>query len=364
MRPMPMRSLVHAAVVLAMATSQAAQAQQDTAPPVRVNAGAAAEAQQSATDLAKKLQNPIGDLYSFPFQGNTNFSYGPNKGTQDILNIQPVIPIHVNADWNIITRTILPLIWQPSLQPIQSVPFGTGPTTFSAFLSPSKPVNGWLWGVGPVVQIPTPAARPSGPTSGAADHRRAGLHERSVGHRRAGEQRVVVRRHAGARRHAIQRLPDPAFRQLQFRRGLVGRHGAGDHRELARGRRQGLDLAGRRRVGRVIKLGGKLPVNLLLGAYYNALRPEFGPTWQLRTQATLSSDQGVCRRPHRLSGRAITARRPPLRIPRRASPRRTAHASASPGRSHHCRMPTMLFALMSASWRAVYSLCTVTDIPA
>jgi hypothetical protein len=94
------------------------------------------DANEDTTALAKKLQNPIGDLYSFPFQGNTNFSYGPNKGTQEILNIQPVIPIHVNADWNVITRTILPLIWQPSLQPVQTVPFGTGPTTFSAFLSP------------------------------------------------------------------------------------------------------------------------------------------------------------------------------------------------------------------------------------
>lgn len=68
---------------------------------------------ESATALAKKLQNPIGDLYSFPFQNNTNFNTGPHKGTQDILNVQPVIPIHITEDWNVITRTILPLIWQP-----------------------------------------------------------------------------------------------------------------------------------------------------------------------------------------------------------------------------------------------------------
>src|SRR5271170_5138391 len=61
-----------------------------------------------ATALAKKLQNPIGDLYSIPFQNNTNFNTGPNKGTQDNLNIQPVIPIHITEDWNVITRTILP----------------------------------------------------------------------------------------------------------------------------------------------------------------------------------------------------------------------------------------------------------------
>src|SRR5271154_5237450 len=99
--------------------------------------------EDDATALAKKLQNPIGDLYSFPFQNNTNFNTGPNRGTQDILNIQPVIPIHINEDWNVITRTILPLVWSPSLDPAHTVPFGTGPTTFSAFLSPSNPVNGW-----------------------------------------------------------------------------------------------------------------------------------------------------------------------------------------------------------------------------
>lgn len=96
---------------------------------------------ENATDLAKKLQNPIGNLYSIPLQSNTNFNYGPNKGTQENLNFQPVIPIHLNSDWNLITRTILPLIWLPSLAPAQTVPFGTGPTVFSAFLSPSQPAN-------------------------------------------------------------------------------------------------------------------------------------------------------------------------------------------------------------------------------
>jgi hypothetical protein len=124
---------------------------QSTSPPAPPEAGGEGD----ASALAKKLQNPIGDLYSFPFQNNTNFNTGPNKGTQDILNVQPVIPIHINEDWNVITRTILPLVWQPSFQPAQTVPFGTGPTTFSAFLSPANPVNGWLWGVGPVVQVPT-----------------------------------------------------------------------------------------------------------------------------------------------------------------------------------------------------------------
>ena len=118
-------------------------------------ANLAISAKSKNPDLAKKLQNPIGDLYSMPFQANTNFNSGPNKGTQVTLNIQPVIPIHLNEDWNVITRTILPLVWSPSMQPAQSVPFGTGPTTFSAFLSPKQAHDGWVWGVGPVLQLPT-----------------------------------------------------------------------------------------------------------------------------------------------------------------------------------------------------------------
>lgn len=65
---------------------------------------------ESATALAEKLQNPIGNLTSVPIQNNINFGVGPHSGTQDILNVQPVIPIHLTEDWNVITRTILPLV--------------------------------------------------------------------------------------------------------------------------------------------------------------------------------------------------------------------------------------------------------------
>jgi len=101
-------------------------------------------ANEIATDLAKDLQNPIGDLISVPFRNNTDFNVGPHSGTQDILNVQPVIPIHISEDWNVITLTILPLVRSPSFQPGQSVPFGTAPISFSPFLSPKNFVDGWL----------------------------------------------------------------------------------------------------------------------------------------------------------------------------------------------------------------------------
>ena len=70
-------------------------------------------AAESATNLAKQIQNPVGDLISFPLQYNVNFGYGPHGGTQHVLNLQPVIPFHINDDWNVITRTILPVVWSP-----------------------------------------------------------------------------------------------------------------------------------------------------------------------------------------------------------------------------------------------------------
>ena len=121
-----------------------------------VAASAPARAELSAEELAKLAQNPVGNLVSVPFQNNTNFNVGPLNGTQNILNIQPVIPIEVNKDWNVITRTILPLIWQPGFVPGQGTEFGMGDLQLSAFLSPSEPgPGGLIWGAGAIVQMPT-----------------------------------------------------------------------------------------------------------------------------------------------------------------------------------------------------------------
>ncbi len=260
-----------------------ARAESAAAPPT-----AHAGDHSDATALAKKLQNPIGDLYSFPFQNSTNFKYGPNKGTQNILNIQPVIPIHINEDWNIITRTILPLIWQPSMQPGRSVPFGTGPMTFSAFLSPSKPVDGWLWGVGPVVQVPS--ASDSSLGSNVWGGGPTGVLVYMKGPWVAGVLANNVWSFGGKPAPGATRynmfLTQP-FVNYNFGEGwYVGTSPIITANWLTAGDKAWtLPVGGQ--VGRVVKIGGKLPVNLTVGAYYNALRPEFGSTWQLRTQVTL-----------------------------------------------------------------------------
>ena len=101
--------------------------------------------------LAQKSQNPIADLVSVPFQSNTNFNAGPFNRAQEVLNIQPVVPLRLTNDWTVISRTIIPLISQPS--PLfDSNTNGVGDITQSLFLTPAHP-GPLIWGVGPVFTV-------------------------------------------------------------------------------------------------------------------------------------------------------------------------------------------------------------------
>jgi hypothetical protein len=116
-----------------------------------------AAAQESDQDLAKKLSNPVSDLVSVPFQFNYDHDIGPaDDGERLVVNIQPVVPIGLNDNWNIISRTILPVIWQDEVAPGAGSQSGIGDILQSLFFSPKAPTAGGLiWGVGPVFLLPT-----------------------------------------------------------------------------------------------------------------------------------------------------------------------------------------------------------------
>jgi len=116
-----------------------------------------AQAQEAAAepDLAQQLANPVASLISVPFQANWDFGIGVNDATRFTLNIQPVIPLSLNEEWNLIVRTILPVIDAESPAPGIDDASGLGDTVQSFFFSPKKPVGGWILAAGPVALWPT-----------------------------------------------------------------------------------------------------------------------------------------------------------------------------------------------------------------
>ncbi|BHH86207.1 transporter [Desulforhopalus sp. 52FAK] len=117
----------------------------------------AKSSQGEDADLAQDLANPIADLITLPVQMNYDSNIGPSdEGTKIQTNIQPVIPFGLNEEWNIITRTIMPVIYQEDIVPDAGSQFGLGDTSLTMFFSPKKSnPGGIMWGIGPILLAPT-----------------------------------------------------------------------------------------------------------------------------------------------------------------------------------------------------------------
>jgi hypothetical protein len=236
----------------------------------------------SKEELAKLAQNPVANLISFPFQNNFNFGVGPNNVCQYVLNFQPVIPITLNKDWNLITRWILPTINQPSPAPGIRSAFGLGDLNPSFFLSPAKPGK-IIWGIGPTVTFPT-ATDPMlgngnyllGPTAVALTiqgHWVIGAlanNQWSVAGWGSGSQNLFL-----AQPFVNYNLPNGWYVTMS---PIFTANWNASHEDMWT-----VPVGGG--FGKIIKLGGKLPLNLQLAAYYNVVTPKnFGADWQLRFQ--------------------------------------------------------------------------------
>lgn len=243
------------------------------------NAVAAADATE---DLAKQAQNPVAKLISVPFQNNFNFGVGPNDATQYILNIQPVIPIGLNDNWNLITRTIIPIINQPSVAPGVPSAFGLGDINPTFFLSPANAGKKFIWGVGPTFTFPTATDSMLG--NGKWDAGPAVVALTMQGHWVVGALLNQQWSFAGWGDHYVSAFLAQPFVNYNLPHGwylctspiFTANWAAADHDD-----RWTVPLGGG--LGKIQWLG-KLPVNFQLQAFDNVVTPNNGPNWQLRFQ--------------------------------------------------------------------------------
>lgn len=238
---------------------------------------------QSAEELAKAAQNPVASMISLPFQNNTNFGFGPQEETQNVLNIQPVIPFNLNDDWNLITRTIIPVISQPGFTPQQGRENGLGDVQVSLMASP-KTVgkSGWIWGAGVVTQLDTASDDRLG--AGAWGLGPSVVMLKSFGPWLVGGLVNNVWSVSTDRDDVNLFLfqpfinynfPDKPGRYLTFAPIITANwEASGDDVWTVP---VGLGI------GQVTRFG-KQPVNMQASAYYNLVKPDFGADWQLRLQ--------------------------------------------------------------------------------
>lgn len=237
--------------------------------------------EEGTADLAKKTQNPVSDLISLPLQNNINFGVGPGDDVQNVLNIQPVIPLKLSEDWNLITRTIVPVIYQSELVRGTGSEFGLGDINTTLFLSPAKPGK-VIWGVGPIFSFPTATDKVLGTDKWSAGPSAVALMIR--GPWVVGALASNLWSYAGDDdRENVNQFLLQYFVNYNLPQGwyissapIITANWKADGGDVWT-----VPFGGG--VGKIFRIG-KQPMNAQVQAFYNVAKPDNGPDWTLRLQ--------------------------------------------------------------------------------
>jgi hypothetical protein len=238
-------------------------------------------AASAQNNLEKAVQNPVASLISVPLQNNANFDLGPYNRTQDVLSIEPVIPVNISKNWMIITRIIQPLVWQPYPNQNTGGEYGLGDMNPTFFLSPRKPEK-LIWGFGPAFVIPTATNQILGQGQFSIGPSLVLLTQ--PGHWTIGNLVNNVWSVVGeSGRAPVNQMLDQYFVSYQIKKGwYVNSDPIITANWMASsGNVWTVPFGGG--FGRVMKLGFQ-PINWQIGFYGNAVYPKGGSPWTMRMQ--------------------------------------------------------------------------------
>jgi hypothetical protein len=274
---------IYAPVLLTVAGFATMFSSAFAAEPTSTGREAARDDKAAAAELAKQLSNPVAALISVPLQNNVDFGAGPDgDGFQYKLNMQPVIPMSLNDDWNLISRTILPYVYQENIFGTSSQS-GLSDTVQSLFFSPKAPTSGgWIWAVGPVLLLPTATDDLLGAEKWGAGPTALVLKQEN------GWTYGVLGNHLWSFAGDSSRAEvNATYLQpfLTFTTGKQTTFGLNTESTYDWSSNQ-WTVPLNPNVSQLLKIGGK-PVSLMLGGRYYAEKPANGPEWGLRFQITL-----------------------------------------------------------------------------
>lgn len=271
-------------MICAVMTCRSMSAQDASSSPAKPPAPDAPAAEQPAdatAALQKATQNPVASLISVPVQNNTNFGVGNYDRTQDVLNIQPVIPMRISKNWNLITRIIQPIVWQPYPNETTGGEYGLGDMNPTFFLSPFKPGK-IIWGAGPAFVIPTATNSILG--QGKFDIGPSVVALTQPGHWTLGILTNNVWSVAGSGgRPAVNQFLLQYFINYNLKKGyyITWQPTLTANWRAPSGSVWTVPYGGG--IGRIMKLGFQ-PISLTAQFYGNAVRPSGTPSWTMRLQ--------------------------------------------------------------------------------